>query len=123
MMKTIINYIAAFDYIDMTLLVLSATSGSDSAASFATVIGAPVEITSASLSLVFPLVTELLKKLLKTMSKKKNKHNKIVLIASSTLNSIENLICIALKDNEISYEDFTTIINEERNYRKLKIRI
>ena len=26
-------------------------------------------------------------------------------------------------DNEISHEDFTTIINEERNYRDLKERI
>ena len=51
---------------------------------------------------------------------KKKKHNEIVLLARSKLNSIEIAISKALIDNEISCEDFTTIINEERNYRELK---
>ena len=36
------------------------------------------------------------------------------------LNSIESKITEALINNQISHEDFTTIINEERNYRELK---
>ena len=36
------------------------------------------------------------------------------------MNSIENTISKALKDNEISHEDFTTIRNEERTHRELK---
>ena len=47
------KYIAAFYYFDKSLIVLSATSGSISIASFATIIGTPVEIASASLSLIF----------------------------------------------------------------------
>ena len=35
------------------------------------------------------------------------------------LNSIENKISEALISNEISHEDFITIINEEINYREL----
>ena len=31
------------------------------------------------------------------------------------LNSIENIISEALINNKISHEDFTTIINEEKN--------
>ena len=48
------------------------------------------------------------------------KHNKIVMLAKSKLNSIESKISEALKNNEISHEDFVTIINEEKKYRELK---
>ena len=41
------------------------------------------------------------------------------MLARSKLNSIESKISKAL-DNEISHEDFETIINEEKKYRELK---
>ena len=47
-----------FDYFDKSLIVLSVTSGSVSTASFTTVIGAPVGIGSARLSLTFSLRTK-----------------------------------------------------------------
>ena len=72
------------------LIVLSATSGSIPIASFATVIGKPVGIASASLSLAFSLSTGLVTKLLKTTRKKKKNHNKIVMLARSKLNSIKS---------------------------------
>ena len=53
MSKKLSKYIASFDYIDKSLIVLSATSGSISIASFAEVIGTPVGIANASLSLTF----------------------------------------------------------------------
>ena len=61
MSKRIFKYIASFDYFDKSLIVLSATSGSISIASFATVIGTHVEIASVSLSLTFSLSTGLVK--------------------------------------------------------------
>ena len=42
MSKMLSKYIASFDYFDKSLIVLSATSGSISIVSFATVIGTPV---------------------------------------------------------------------------------
>ena len=66
MSKRLSKYIACSDYFDKFLIVLSATSGSVAIASFATVIGTPVGIASASLSLTFSLSTGLSKKLLKT---------------------------------------------------------
>ena len=36
------------------------------------------------------------------------------------LNGIESKISETLINNEISYEDFMTNINEERNYKELK---
>ena len=105
------------------MIVLSVTSGGVSIASFVTVIGAPIGITSASLSLAFSLCTGLIRKLLKATRNKKKKHNKIVLLSRSKLNSIESEISEALINNRISREDFITIINAERNYRELKERI
>ena len=115
MSKRLSKYIASFDYFDKSLIVLSVTTGSISIASFATVIGAPVGIISASFSLAFSISTGIIKKLLKTTRNKKKKHNKIVMLARSKLNSIESKISEALINNEISHEDFMTIINEEKN--------
>ena len=42
------------------------------------------------------------------------------MLARSKLNSIESKISEALINNEISHEDFMSIINEERKYRELK---
>ena len=42
------------------------------------------------------------------------------MLARSKLNSIEDTISEALINNQISHEDFITIINEEKNYRELK---
>ena len=91
------------------MIILSVTSGSVSIASFVT-----IRITSASLSLAFSLCTGLAKILLKAT------RNEIVMLARSKLNSIESKISEMLINNQISHEDFMTIINEERNYRELK---
>ena len=64
--------------------------------------------------------TGLVKSLLKTTRNKKKKRNKIVMLARIRLNSKEGKISEALINNQISYENFTTIINEEKNYRELK---
>ena len=75
---------------------------------------------SASCSLAFSITTGYVKKFLKTTRNKKKKRSKIVMLARSKLNSIESKISKALMDNEISHEDFETIINEEKKYRELK---
>ena len=120
MSKRLSKYIASFDYFDKSLIALSSATGSISIASFATVIGAPVGMMSASFSLAFSITTGFVKKFLKTIRNKKKKHNKIVMLARSKLNSIESKISEALINNEISHEDFMTILNEEKKYRELK---
>ena len=42
------------------------------------------------------------------------------MLARSKLSSTESKISETLINNQISHEDFMTIINEERNYRELK---
>ena len=41
------------------------------------------------------------------------------MLARSKLNSIESKISEALVDNEISHEDFESVINQEKIYQKL----
>ena len=113
--KNISKYIASLDYFDKSLNVLSILSGSISIASFATLIGEPAGIIGASCGFTFSVTSGFVKKFLKTIRNKKKKHNKIFMLGRSKLNSIEIKISKALMDNEISPEDFETIINEEKN--------
>ena len=52
MSKNLSKYIASFECFDKSIIILSVVTGSISTASFATVIGAPVGIMSASCSVV-----------------------------------------------------------------------
>ena len=103
-----------------SLIVLSETTGSISIVSFATVVGAPVGIASASFSLEFSISIGIVEKMLKTMQNKKKRQNKIVMLTRSKLNIIESKISEALINSEISHEDLITIINKEKNYREIK---
>ena len=51
--------------------------------------------------------------LLEITRNKKKKHNKIVMLAKSKLNSIETLISEGLIDLGIRHEEFKAIINEK----------
>ena len=116
MSKRLSKYIASFDCFDKSVIVLSLATGSISIASFATVIGAPVGIMSASFSLTFSLTRGFVKKFLKRTRNKKKKHNKIVMLARRKLNSIESKISEAFINNETIHEDFEIIIDEEKKY-------
>ena len=76
--KKLSKYITAFDYIDKTLIVLSAASGGISIISFTSVIGIPAGIASASFTLVFSLTTGIIKKLLKVTKKKRKNTIKLL---------------------------------------------
>ena len=117
--KKISKYIVAFDYADKVFITLSASFGTLSIASYATVVGIPAGITGASLTLIFTITTGVIKTLLNITRKKKKKHNKIIALARSKLNIIENLISQALIDFEITHEKFSKIIYEKNNYEQI----
>ena len=102
------------------MIVLSAASGAVSIISFTSIIGAPVGIASASFNLIFSLTTGIIKKLLNITRNKKKKHDEILMLAKSKLNSIETLISQALIDIEIIHDEFITILNEKDKYEKMK---
>ena len=100
--KKLSKYVTAFDYIDKILIVLSATSSGVCIISSASVVGAPVGIASASFTLIFSLTTGTIKKLLSIARNKKKKHDKVLILAKSKLDSIETSVSQALIDMEIS---------------------
>ena len=117
--KKISKYIAAFDYADKVFVTLSASFGTLSIASYATIVGKPAGIVGASLTLIFTVTIGVVKTLLNITRKKKKKHNKIIALARSKLNIIENLISQALIDFEIKHEEFSKIISEKNNYEQI----
>ena len=92
------KYIAAFDYTDKVLIVLSATSGGVCILSSLSVVGVPLGIAGASFTLTFSLTTGIIKKLLSLTRNKKKKRGQILMLATSKLNNIENLVSQALID-------------------------
>ena len=71
--KIISKYIVAFDYADKLFITLSASFGTLSIVSHATVVGILVGIAGTSLTIIFTVTTGEVKKLL-TITRKKKKH-------------------------------------------------
>ena len=117
--KKLNKYLVSFDYLDKIFITLSASFGTLSIASQATVISVPAGITGASLTLIFTIGTGISKSLLKVTKKRKKKHNKIIALAKSKLNKIDTLLSSALNDSKISQEDFTNIITEKNIYENI----
>ena len=118
--KKLNKYIVSFDYLDKIFITLSASFGTLSIASHATIVGIPVDIAGASLTLIFTISTGINKSLLKVTKKRKKKHNKIIALAKSKLNTIETLLSSALNDSKISHKEFTSIITEKNIYENIK---
>ena len=117
------KYITVFEYIDKILIFLSATSGGVSIISFISIVGVPVGIASASFRLIFSIAKGIIKILLKITRNKKKKHDNILMLAKSKLNSTEILVSKALNDMDISHEEFTIILNEKDKYYRMKYKI
>ena len=118
--KQLNKYITTFDYIDKILVVLSATTGGVSIISFTGIIRVPVGIASTSFTLFFSLTTGIVKKLLNITRKKKETHDKSLMLANSKLNSIDTLISQALIHMDISHEEFIIILKEKDRYEIMK---
>ena len=67
------KFIVTFDYADKIFITLSASFGTLSIASHATIIGIRVGIAGASLTLIITVATDVVKKLLISREKKKEK--------------------------------------------------
>ena len=92
------------NYIDHSLIVISTITGCVSISAFASLVGIPVGITRPAIGLKIGEITAGIKKYNSINKKKKKKHDKIILLAKSKLNSIEVLISEALIDSYISNE-------------------
>ena len=118
--KKLNKYLVSFDYLGKIFIALSASFGTLSIASYASVVGTPAGIVASSLTLIFTIGTGISKSLLNVTKKRKKKHNKIIVLAKNKLNMIDTLLSSALNDSEISHEEFTNIINEAYIYENIK---
>ena len=64
----------------------------------------PVVITSSTVGLKICIITAGIEKYKSIIKEKKKKHNKIILLAKSNLNSIEVLVSKVLTDSSISHD-------------------
>ena len=99
---------------------MSASFGTLSIASHATVAGIPVGTAGASLTLIFTISTGINKSLLQVTKKRKKKHNKIIALVKSKLNTIDTLLSSVLSYSKISHEEFSNIITEKNMYENMK---
>ena len=99
---------------------MSASFGTLSIASYASVVGIPAGIAGSSMTLIFTIGTGISKSLLKVTKKRKKKHNKIIALAKNKLNTIDTLLSSALNDSKISHEEFSNFITEGNIYENIK---
>ena len=118
--KKLNKYIVSFDYLDKIFITLSASFGTLSIASHATVVGIPKGIAGSSLTLIFTISTGVNKSLLRVTKKRKKKHNKIMALTKSKLNMSNTLLSSALSDSKISHKEFANIITEKNMYENMK---
>ena len=78
--KKLNRYIVSFDYLDKIFITLSASFGTLSIASYASVVGLPVGSAGSSLTLIFTVCTGISKSLLKVTKKRKKKHKFLIII-------------------------------------------
>ena len=118
--KKLNKYLVSFHYLDKIFIALSASFGTLSIASYASVVGIPAGIAGSSLTLIFTRGTGISKSLLKVTKKRKKKHNKIIALAKYKLNTIDTLLSSALNDSEISHDEFRNIFIEANIYENIK---
>ena len=111
---TNLNYIVPF------LILASTITGCTSISAFASLIGIPRGIMSSAIGLKICAITAGIKRYKSIIKKNKKKHDKIVLLAKSKLNSIKVLISKDLIDSVISHDEIVLINNVRKEYDKMK---
>ena len=93
-------------YIEHLFILVLAVTGCASISAFASLLGIPIAITSSTAGLKICAITAGIKSKIK---KKEKKHNKIVLLGKTKLNTVEVLISRALINSFISHDEFISI--------------
>ena len=109
----------ALNYTEHQLSLIFTVRGCVSMSGFA-LAGIHIGITSSEIELKICVITAGIKKYKSIIKKKKKKHDRIILLAKSKLNSIEILISKALIDFSISYDEFVLINDVLKEYDYMK---
>ena len=103
------------NYIEHFLILASTITGCISISAFVSLLGIPIGITNSAIGLKICAITVGIKKFKSIIKKKKKKHDKIVLLAKSKLNSIEVLV-----SSNISHDEFVLIDNVLKEYDEMR---
>ena len=90
---------------------------------FASGAGLPVSAALGGLGVVLFLLTFATRKFSRGKMVKQGKHDAIILLAQSKLDSIADIISQAMQDRDISLTEFHKVLQEREKYRKLKVNI
>ena len=106
-------------YSGVISVILSASGLGTSLTGFGAVVGVPLGVVSG----IFGGVSVGFGAASKRLSNKVSKHEQTASIAKSKLNTINDLVSKALKDNVISDQEFSIILAELEKFQKLKLEI
>ena len=112
------------DYFEHFLILAPVISWCVSNSAFASLVAIPIKNTNSAIGLKICLITERIEKYKSIhksiIKKKKKKHYKIVLLATSKLNSIEVLISKALITWITCHDEFGLINDVLKQYNEIK---
>ena len=108
------------NYVEQLLILVSTVTGCVSVSAFASLVFVSVGITSSAVVIKISAVTAGIKKYKSIIKKKKNKHDKIVLLGKTKLDTNEVLIFKSLIDSYIIRDKFISVNNVLREYNEMK---
>lgn len=118
--KSIYN---TFFYISTASGVIAVGAGTAGMTVLGTGIGAPITLPLGIVSIAMGAASVGASALCKVLLKKVEKHERIKNLATAKTSSVNELVSDALKDNNISNEEFQLILAERENYREHKNQI
>ena len=108
------------NYIERFLILTFTITGCVSISAPASLIGIPIGITNSAIVLKNNAIAAGIKRYKSIIKKKRNKHDKTVLLAKSKLNRTQALTSKALIDSVIIHDEFVLINNVLKEYNKMK---
>ena len=108
------------NYMELFLILSFSITGCISISTFTSLLGISIGITSSAIGLKICAVIAGIKIFNSIFKKKKKKQDKTALLGKAKLTGIEVLICKALIDSNISYDDFFIINNVLKEYDDMK---
>ena len=108
------------NYIEHLLILASVVLGCISISAFAFLVGIPIGITISAVGLKICLITAGTENYKSIIKKKREKHDEIVLLTKTKLNTTEVLFSRALNDLYIIHDEFVLVNNLLREYNNMK---
>ena len=111
---------ASINVVDNILVVSSLGMGAAGIGLLSTIIAAPLTIALEGASVCVGLLSVIGSHVVKKLNKKAEKHNNIMVLADSKINTISSHISKALNDGEISDDEFKLILDELDKFNQMK---